>query len=331
MERVPNHARTLLREYGVEGCKGKDTPHDETWGEKSGSGGPLVGDQASEARRVIAIIDYVAQDRPDMAVTAKELSQRMAPSYDRAQDDFAHEMATDLKTTSAASAEMLKALMPMDARSRGCPLEWNQSSCVGCSAIPAWGMPESIFLPGCPIFLLGGRAGLEPIFLHGVQRHACPRKRPRSCTCRARGRLRGRAFLSCFPEFALMACARARVAHGRLPQASRTASNISENRLTRAHPLRWLPKEVCLQARYRPVATSPQRFGACRSHAYAATPNLACRVRCALLALVRRPTCEAVRRFGCMRPGYVFVLHLRGYRMVRIGRIPGFTVSTVMS
>lgn len=46
--------------------------------EKSGQAVPLSGEQATNARSGIAIVNYMAQDWPDMAVTARVLTQRMA-------------------------------------------------------------------------------------------------------------------------------------------------------------------------------------------------------------------------------------------------------------
>lgn len=60
----------------MEGCKGKGTPITKEGPEKS-VGGPLGAERLG-----IAIINYVAQDRPDLAVTARALSQRMASPTD---------------------------------------------------------------------------------------------------------------------------------------------------------------------------------------------------------------------------------------------------------
>lgn len=63
---------------GLEGCKGKETPITKEGPEKSMSGESLDADTASKARTGLAILNYVAQDGPDLAVTARVLSQRMS-------------------------------------------------------------------------------------------------------------------------------------------------------------------------------------------------------------------------------------------------------------
>lgn len=59
-------------------CGGKETPLTKNGGEQL-VGEPLVGrEQASNVRRSIVIMNYMVQDRSDLAATARELSQRMA-------------------------------------------------------------------------------------------------------------------------------------------------------------------------------------------------------------------------------------------------------------
>lgn len=74
----PKHMRTLVREHGMEGCKGKGTPMTTEGPNKSMGGKPLDPERPSKARKGIDNISYVAQDRPDLAVTARVLSPQMA-------------------------------------------------------------------------------------------------------------------------------------------------------------------------------------------------------------------------------------------------------------
>lgn len=46
--------------------------------EKSGSGDVLQGEAATEAHRGIAMVNYMAQDRPDLSATARGRSQGLA-------------------------------------------------------------------------------------------------------------------------------------------------------------------------------------------------------------------------------------------------------------
>lgn len=49
-----------MREFGMEDCKGKETPVTKEGADKAGEGAQLVGEQASKVRRGIAIINYMA-------------------------------------------------------------------------------------------------------------------------------------------------------------------------------------------------------------------------------------------------------------------------------
>lgn len=64
----------MLREYGKGDCRCKETPLIRKGQEESGSGGPLLGEAASKARRGMA----VAQDGPYLSVVARVLSGRTA-------------------------------------------------------------------------------------------------------------------------------------------------------------------------------------------------------------------------------------------------------------
>lgn len=66
----------------MEGCLGNGYPMAKYGADKSGSGAFLVGDRASKARRGVAIINYMAQGRPDMVLTARVLSHRMTASIE---------------------------------------------------------------------------------------------------------------------------------------------------------------------------------------------------------------------------------------------------------
>lgn len=60
------------------GRKGKDTPNTKDRGDKAATRAPLIGYQAIHVRRGIAITNYMAQDRPNLSVTARVLSQHLA-------------------------------------------------------------------------------------------------------------------------------------------------------------------------------------------------------------------------------------------------------------
>lgn len=67
-----------MREFGLSECKGKEILVTKEGVEKSGGGSAITREQASKVRRGIAILSYVAQDKPDLAVMGRALSQRMA-------------------------------------------------------------------------------------------------------------------------------------------------------------------------------------------------------------------------------------------------------------
>jgi hypothetical protein len=72
------HAQILLREWDMENCKGLDNPVGAKVKEVIEEKIPMGPDDAWKYRRGTARINYVAQDRPDLGVAAKMLSQSMA-------------------------------------------------------------------------------------------------------------------------------------------------------------------------------------------------------------------------------------------------------------
>lgn len=70
--------KALTSEYGMADCNSKEKHLAKDGPEKSGMWEPLVGERASMARRGIAIVNCMAQDRPDMAVAARVQPQRMS-------------------------------------------------------------------------------------------------------------------------------------------------------------------------------------------------------------------------------------------------------------
>lgn len=57
--------------------KGKETPITKDGGDKAGTGAPRTRGQAHKARRGMAIINCMAQDRPDLFMMARVLSQHI--------------------------------------------------------------------------------------------------------------------------------------------------------------------------------------------------------------------------------------------------------------
>jgi hypothetical protein len=78
MEGDQKHGDILMKEWGMEQCKAVDTPIT-----KGGQDGVYTGEELSEqegkrARRAIARVNYMAQDRPDLSVVARVMSQCMS-------------------------------------------------------------------------------------------------------------------------------------------------------------------------------------------------------------------------------------------------------------
>jgi hypothetical protein len=76
------HAQLLKHEWGMESCKPVDTPITKQNAEELNTGALLQEDAARKARRAIARINYMAQDRPDLSVAARVLSQGMAQPHE---------------------------------------------------------------------------------------------------------------------------------------------------------------------------------------------------------------------------------------------------------
>ena len=69
-EHDPRHVEAVLKEMGMENCKPVSNPGVKLASEVIGDGKVLDKRRGSEIRRVIAILNYIAQDRPDLPVNA---------------------------------------------------------------------------------------------------------------------------------------------------------------------------------------------------------------------------------------------------------------------
>jgi hypothetical protein len=78
IEGDPKHVNLLLKEWGMEQCSLVDTPITKEGQDQAGSGEELKEEEARNVRRSIARINYMAQDRPDLSVAARILSQNMS-------------------------------------------------------------------------------------------------------------------------------------------------------------------------------------------------------------------------------------------------------------
>ena len=78
LEGDEKHEEMLKKEWGMEHCKEVETPITKGFQEQSTIGEELREDEAKQVRRAIARINYMAQDRPDLSVAARVLSQCMA-------------------------------------------------------------------------------------------------------------------------------------------------------------------------------------------------------------------------------------------------------------
>ncbi len=79
-EHDPKHIDVVKEEMGMRQAKGVDTPgvrHNETEDELNSFEG-LTGQSATRYRRVAAILNYAAQDRPDIGFAVKEVARGMA-------------------------------------------------------------------------------------------------------------------------------------------------------------------------------------------------------------------------------------------------------------
>jgi hypothetical protein len=75
------HTKVLLDEWGMSQCKGVDTPISKGVIEEINTGEQLNEAEARKARRAIARINFMAQDRADLAVVSRVLSQGMATPH----------------------------------------------------------------------------------------------------------------------------------------------------------------------------------------------------------------------------------------------------------
>ena len=74
----PKHVELLVKEWGMEHCKPVDTPITKNGQDCLNDGDELKDDDAKKVRRAIARINYMSQDRADLSVAARVLSQGMA-------------------------------------------------------------------------------------------------------------------------------------------------------------------------------------------------------------------------------------------------------------
>ena len=76
------HVKVLQDEWGMAQCKPMDTPITKSQIEEINTGEPLNDEDARKVRRAIARINYMSQDRPDLAVVSRVLSQGMSAPHE---------------------------------------------------------------------------------------------------------------------------------------------------------------------------------------------------------------------------------------------------------
>ena len=76
------HVNLMLDEWGMNKCNEVDTPMSKDGMESIDTGNELSAAEATVARRAIARVNYMAQDRPDLAFVARIMSQHMAAPRD---------------------------------------------------------------------------------------------------------------------------------------------------------------------------------------------------------------------------------------------------------
>ena len=82
------HVKELIKEFGLDGGNGVATPGESVSGSRGngvdGTGGELLDVAGAKAyRRGAARLNYLSQDRPDLAFSTKEIAQGMAkPTMD---------------------------------------------------------------------------------------------------------------------------------------------------------------------------------------------------------------------------------------------------------
>ena len=78
-EADPRHRQVILKELGLEGCSPVTTPFGpQEQGCLQDEGELLSGAEAIKFRAIVARLNYLAADRPDIQYAAKEVSKRMA-------------------------------------------------------------------------------------------------------------------------------------------------------------------------------------------------------------------------------------------------------------
>jgi hypothetical protein len=82
MEGDDKHVKVLQDEWGMTQCRPVDTPITKSQIEEINTGEPLKEEDSRKVRRAIARINYMAQDRPDLAVASRILSQGMSSPHE---------------------------------------------------------------------------------------------------------------------------------------------------------------------------------------------------------------------------------------------------------
>ncbi len=78
VEGDPKHVEVLMREWGMQECKGVDTPIWKDDLEDRSQRAPMKNPDATLFRRAVARINYISQDRPDIGVASRKVSRCMA-------------------------------------------------------------------------------------------------------------------------------------------------------------------------------------------------------------------------------------------------------------
>ena len=72
----PKHCQTLLKEWCMNECRPMDSPMSRDTEDRLGDGEVVNVQDSQRARRAIARLNCMAQDRPDLRVCCRQLSQR---------------------------------------------------------------------------------------------------------------------------------------------------------------------------------------------------------------------------------------------------------------
>ena len=78
MEGDDRHVRLLLDEWGMVNCKEADSPLTKAGQETINTGSELNEEDSKRVRRAIARMNCMAQDRPDLSVVSRVMSQFMS-------------------------------------------------------------------------------------------------------------------------------------------------------------------------------------------------------------------------------------------------------------